>query len=98
VTTHVSPKTVAFIRVNLRFGRGTNPALWNALQALPPYARAKLIRQLLLAGWRLQHDPDGRVRVNRESPVGSLEILPNQVPQADLREDIFALVGSAVRV
>lgn len=35
------------IRVNLQFGARTDPALWRELNSRPPYARAKLLRQLI---------------------------------------------------
>jgi hypothetical protein len=42
------------IRVNLRFGPNSDARLVHMLESLPPYARGKFVRRLVVAGARFQ--------------------------------------------
>jgi hypothetical protein len=86
-------KASTSIRVNLRFGPRTDPSLTREIAAMPPYRRAKRLRQLLEAGWQAQHDP-------RRSP-GRAPVRPittTDPSDADFSEDLLALVGRSVRL
>lgn len=84
------------IRVNLRFGTRTDPALLNAVAVLNPYARAKLVRKLALDGWRLQQGelgtatPDGLV-------VLSSSVLPD-ASDSQFSDCVLSLLGNDFRL
>ena len=89
------------IRVNLRFGPGTDPALWKELEALAPYARAKLVRRLMLAGWRPQRAAPGISSVSAPVIRGTTAngaITTDDAQDSLFRDDILALVGGAVKL
>jgi hypothetical protein len=89
-------KAATSIRVNLRFGPRTDPALIREIAAMPPYRRAKRVRQLLQAGWQARHDlgpSPGRAPARR-----SRSLTTTEPSDADFSEDLLALVGRSVRL
>lgn len=89
-------KPARSIRVNLRFGPRTDPALIREIAALPPYKRAKLLRQLLEAGWRHRRDvPSG---VPARASAGLAQPLTLEASDGSFSQDILALVGKSVRL
>lgn len=84
------------IRVNLRFGPRTDPALIREIAALAPYRRAKRLRQLLEAGWRARQEIPSPTPAR--SPSG---VTTHQLPESSegsFAQDLLALVGQSVRL
>lgn len=84
------------IRVNLRFGPRTDPALIREIAALAPYRRAKRLRQLLEAGWRARQDVPVRARASSAATVPKPQA--SEASQATFDQDLLALVGQSVRL
>jgi hypothetical protein len=88
------------IRVNLRFGPRTHPELMKLISSLPPYKRARRLRQLLEEA--LKHAPDTR--------RPTLELLRRPIEEnnagdrnagmedARLSADVLALIGQSIRL
>lgn len=91
-----TPKSV---RVNLRFGPRTPPELMNMITALPPYKRARRLRELLERG--LRDAPELRPAAHK-SPLAWPR--PPDLNAADpevsdqLSTDVMALLGTSVRL
>jgi hypothetical protein len=83
------------IRVNLRFGRGTDPALWRALEALEPYARAKFVRKLMLEAWRARQRGEPVIASAHPGVQGGVRSAESG---HQLAQDILSLLGGAVRL
>lgn len=85
------------IRVNLRFGPRTDPALMREIAALPAYRRARLLRELLEQAWQRRHEPRPTPTV-ASAPLRQHE--PQPVSQADVSfsEDVLSLFGKSVRL
>lgn len=85
------------IRVNLRFGPRTDPALLREITALAPYRRAKLLRRLLEAGCRASRETPvpARVPANAGTPRPRAT---ESSPDGDFSEELMSLVGKSVRL
>lgn len=84
------------IRVNLRFGPRTDPALIREIATLPPYKRAKLLRRLLEVGWRSRSEP-----LSPASTYASVAVTQAHAVDANdgsFSQDVLALVGKSVRL
>lgn len=83
------------VRVNLRFGPRTDPALLQEILTLPPYKRARLLRQLLAQGWQQRQSPPPKSVASRPTAVQAGE--PNSGDGANFSQDILSLLGQSVR-
>lgn len=84
------------IRVNLRFGPRTDPALIREIAALAPYRRAKRLRQLLEAGWRARQEMPSPARTRSPSSMPAHQ--PPESSEGSFAQDLLALVGQSVRL
>jgi hypothetical protein len=87
------------IRVNLRFGPRTSPELMKLIASLPPYKRARRLRQLLEQG--IKASPDA-LRSRPKSPL-SWPVTPTPTDVDDEEStafgaDVEALLGTSVRL
>lgn len=90
-------KEARSIRVNLRFGPRTDPALIREITALPPYRRAKLLRRLLETGWRASHAPPAPAQGPASTSISDAR--PTQSPpEGDFSDELLSLVGKSVRL
>lgn len=89
-------KSARSIRVNLRFGPRTDPALIREIAALPPYKRAKLLRQLLEAGWRNRREVPSAVPA--QASAGAAQPFTLEAADGSFSQDVLALLGKAVRL
>lgn len=85
------------IRVNLRFGPRTDPHLLREIAALPPYRRARLLRELLEQAWQRRHESQP-TPTSASAPLRHDEPQPVSRADVSLSEDVLSLFGKSVRL
>lgn len=88
------------IRVNLRFGPRTSPELMKLMASLPPYKRARRLRQLLEQA--ITHGTDaGKSTRKMQRPaylsIGRIENVADEEDDAQLTSDVLDLLGQSIR-
>jgi hypothetical protein len=88
------------IRINMRFGVHSDVRLVRKLESLPPYARAKFLRQLIDYGLRRhqgEHMPNVPVTAPPQSAVPASESVTSSTLDSAFSESVSQLLGKTVR-
>jgi len=94
-----SPLRQKSIRVNMRFGPNSDARLVRQLESLAPYARAKLVRQLVNYGLRYlkgELKPSVPVSAPPQSVVPTSETVTPMTPDDAFANSVSALLGKTV--
>jgi hypothetical protein len=88
------------IRVNLRFGPNSDARLVRMLESLPPYARGKFVRRLVIAGARFQRG-ERTSAVSEKGPSLSetprSETMTAATPDDAFAQSVAQLLGTSVK-
>ena len=88
------------IRVNLRFGPNSDARLVRMLESLPPYARGKFVRRLVITGARRQDGewmPEGSEKGPPQWETPASETLTATAPDDAFAQSVAQLLGTAVK-
>ena len=95
-----SPVRRKSIRVNMRFGPNSDARLVRQLESLAPYARAKLVRQLVIYGLRyVKGELKPSVTVSAPPPQSiapTPETVTPMTPDNAFANSVSALLGKTV--
>jgi len=88
------------IRVNLRFGPNSDVSLVRMRESLPPYARGKFVRRLIIAGARFQRGermPAVSEKGPPQSETPASETMTATIPDDAFAQSVAQLLGTAVK-
>jgi hypothetical protein len=88
------------IRVNLRFGPNSDARLVRMLESLPPYARGKFVRRLIIAGARFQRGERMPAVFEKGPPPSDTpasETMTATTPDDAFTQSVAQLLGTAVK-
>lgn len=83
------------LRINLQFGRRTDPDLLSEIRSLPPYRRAKFVQKLIAEAWRARTAPAFSVAASAP-PIA--RTLPPAPPVNAFEDELLSGVGSMLKL